>query len=91
MKSKLLAYVVFIFWLKYTGNFVEFLPFPSIFLQAVFANDSVTVEKLNDLPFPDGYVRTDVTEAIIVTGQKTFQNVLGKPWDELNSILTSFQ
>lgn len=43
----------------------------------MFAKDSISTENLNDLPFPSGYVFTDGTEQIVVTGQKTFQNVLG--------------
>lgn len=44
----------------------------------MFANNSISVENLNDQPFPSGYLFTDGTGKTIVTGQKSFNNILGK-------------
>lgn len=40
--------------------------------------DAVIVENLNDIAFPDGFVRTDGEEEITVVGKKTFTGVLCK-------------
>lgn len=45
--------------------------------QTVFANNSIHIENLNGLKFPNDYVFTDGTDQIVITGKKTFKNVLG--------------
>lgn len=49
----------------------------NILLQELIVDDSITVEYLNDLPFPDSFVWNDGSQENIITGTKKFTNILG--------------
>ncbi|XP_031625966.1 uncharacterized protein LOC116342472 [Contarinia nasturtii] len=42
----------------------------------VIAESALSANHLNELPFPNGYISTETTEEIVVTGRKVFKNSL---------------